>query len=97
MDKETILKNLRAHKNDIESFGVSQIGLFGSHISGNANVDSDIDMYVIFEECKSSYDNLFGLYDYLEALFPGKKVDIITKGGVSPYLEPEIMDNTIYA
>lgn len=97
MDKATILKKLRAHKNDIESFGVRQIGLFGSYASNDANADSDIDIYVIFEESKASYDNLLNLYDYLEALFPEKQVDIITEGGVSPYLEPEILENTVYA
>ncbi len=75
MTKDDILLKLTENKNYItEYFGVDKIGLFGSYANGLENSDSDIDFYVEFKE--KTFDNLAGLWVYLEEQF-GRKVDII--------------------
>jgi len=77
MTKETILKRLKEQKNIIKSqFSVSKIGLFGSYAKGQQTINSDIDFYVEFE--KKSFNNLSGLWVFLEELYQ-KKIDIIHK------------------
>jgi len=66
-----VLDFLKKHKKEIkEKFKVRKIGVFGSIIN-NQNPE-DIDFYVEFEE--KNFDNIAGLWSYLEKRF--KKVDI---------------------
>ena len=77
MNKIEILDILKNKKQEIEQqFEVSKIGLFGSYAKDMQTENSDIDFYVEFQ--KKSFDNLAGLWVYLEELYP-KKVDIFHK------------------
>ena len=81
MTKEDILQTLRQQENFIkQEFDVEKIGLFGSYAKGKQTEYSDIDFYVEFR--KKTFDNLAGLWVYLETLFH-KKVDIFHKHGNS--------------
>ena len=47
MNRQTILNYLSEHKSEFEQeFGVSKIGLFGSHARSEAQQESDIDIVV---------------------------------------------------
>ena len=77
MNKIEILDILKNKKQEIEQqFEVSKIGLFGSYAKDMQTEDSDIDFYVEFK--KKSFDNLAGLWVYLEELYH-KKIDIFHK------------------
>jgi uncharacterized protein len=36
------------------------------------------------------------VYDFIEKLFHDKKVDIVTKNGLSPYIGPKILNEVLY-
>ncbi|WP_294950898.1 nucleotidyltransferase domain-containing protein [Sulfurovum sp.] len=77
MTKKDILQTLQQQENFMKKeFGVEKIGLFGSYAKGKQTESSDIDFYVEFR--KKTFDNLAGLWVYLETLFH-KKVDILHK------------------
>lgn len=77
MTKYEILQTLAEQKSHIEKeFEVSKIGLFGSYAKDTQSQDSDIDFYVEFK--RKTFDNLAGLWVYLENLY-NKKIDIIHK------------------
>jgi predicted nucleotidyltransferase len=77
MTKEEILQTLREKQNFIkQEFDVDKIGLFGSYAKDKQTVNSDIDFYVEFS--KKTFDNLAGLWVYLEELY-NKKIDIVYK------------------
>ena len=77
MTKEEIIETLKEQKEIIsKQFSVSKIGLFGSYAKDKQTSKSDIDFYVEFE--KKSFNNLSGLWVYLEELFK-KEIDIIHK------------------
>lgn len=64
--------------------------LFGSFARGEATKSSDIDIMVEFEEGTSMGLAFFGLStDLMERL--GKKVDITTVDGFSPYVVDRVM------
>ena len=67
-------------KNIQKNFSVNKIGLFGSYANNTQTKDSDIDFYVEFKQ--KTFDNLSGLWVYLEELYQ-KKVDIVYKHGNS--------------
>jgi len=66
-----VLDFLKTHKKELkEKFKVKKIGVFGSILK--KDLPDDIDFYVEFEE--KNFDNIAGLWNYLEKKF--KKVDI---------------------
>ncbi len=77
MTKDDILNELSKNKSYIEqNFEVDKIGLFGSYAKGKQTEDSDIDIYVEFKH--KTFDNLAGLWNYLEELYH-KKIDLFHK------------------
>ena len=94
--KENILNIIRSHKSDIEKFGVKDIGLYGSYVREEQSEESDIDLLVDLNPDFEKFDNYMALYDYLEHLFRGEKVEIVTKSGLSPYIGPKILNEVVY-
>ena len=77
MTKDEILNELSKNKSYIEqNFEVDKIGLFGSYAKGQQTEDSDIDIYVEFKH--KTFDNLAGLWNFLEELYH-KKIDLFHK------------------
>ena len=82
-----IMSLLKKHNDILKKYKVKRIGLFGSYIRGEQKRYSDIDFLVEFEE--PTFDNFMDLIFYLEDLFR-KKVELITNGSLSPYIEPYV-------
>jgi predicted nucleotidyltransferase len=73
--------------------GARNVRIFGSVSRGQAGAASDLDFLVEMEKGRSLLD-LVGLWQDLEDLL-GCKVDVITDGGVSPYLRSRIYAEAI--
>jgi predicted nucleotidyltransferase len=87
------IDELRARRHEILSMaarhGASDIRVFGSVLHGNDRPDSDIDLLAEFEPGRSLLD-VIGLEQELEELL-GRRVEVLTVGGLSPYLEERIL------
>ncbi len=94
--KSEILMALQSCKPKLSLYGVSALGLFGSHARNAARTSSDIDLLIDFEPGKENYDNYMAVYDLLESLFGNEKVEIVTKNGLSPYIGPAILNSVVY-
>ncbi|MCD6408140.1 nucleotidyltransferase family protein [bacterium] len=92
MKKEEIIELLKAHKKDIEKFGVKRIGIFGSFVRNEDVENSDIDLIVEFKKGAGTFKNFGGLIEYLERLF-NRSVDILTPIGVESIRNEEIKEN----
>ena len=74
---EEILLELKKRRKELrDKFGVKRIGLFGSYSINKQTKNSDIDIFVEFKE--KSFDNVVGLWNFLEVKF-NKKIDLIYK------------------
>ena len=82
-----IMKTLKEQADVLRKYGVKRIGLFGSYVRGEQKEDSDIDFLVEFET--PNFDNFMDLAFYLEDIF-GRKVEIMTNGSISPYIQPYV-------
>lgn len=71
------LIKLREHLAEFRALGARRIGVFGSFVRGEAREDSDVDVYVEFDDRQRTYDNFFDLHERLEKLF-GRPVDLVT-------------------
>ena len=79
----------------VSTLNPEKIYLFGSHAWGTATPDSDIDLLVL--ENRGSYTNYLNLYYRLESLFPGKKVEVVSKRGVKAGYFDAIKPELLYA
>ncbi len=90
-NKEALLQLLTGHSKEIKSFGVKQLGLFGSFVHDTAiHPDSDIDLLVEFEPNEKTFDHFMDLSFYLEELL-GRKVELVTPQSLSPHIGPYIL------
>lgn len=74
--------------------GVVKAGIFGSYARGEAKKRSDIDILIQVKKRKFSLFDLVGLQQELEKRF-GKKVDLLTYRGLSPYLKDYILKDEV--
>ena len=70
-------------------YGARRVRLFGSVARGEATAKSDVDFLVHMDRGRS-YLDLVGLWQDLGELL-GRKVDVITDRGISPYLRGRIL------
>ncbi|WP_262248529.1 nucleotidyltransferase family protein [Parapedobacter soli] len=94
--KSEVLAAIKGNKKALAKFGIKSIGLFGSYARESQNEESDIDILLDFEGDKETFDNYMATYDLLESLFNGKRVEVVTKNGLSPYIGPKILNEVIY-
>ena len=73
--------------------GVRSIRVFGSFARGEETVDSDIDFLVELEPTRSLLDMISMKYE-IEDL-TGRKVDVVTAKGISPYLVEQITKEAV--
>jgi predicted nucleotidyltransferase len=87
---ETIGATLSAHKEELaSSFGVSEIGVFGSVASGTANEKSDVDMLVSFSR-PVGFIAFMRLERRLQEIL-GRKIDLVTRKALRPYIGKRIL------
>jgi len=73
--------------------GVRSVRLFGSAARGRARPGSDLDLLVRMEEDRSLLDLIAFQQDLEESL--GRKVDVISEGGINPYLKERILNEAV--
>jgi len=94
--KDTIIKALRSRKDEFSKYGIRNVGLFGSYIRNEQDKDSDIDLLIDFDPESESFDNFMAVYDIIEQLFKGEKIEVVTMNGLSPYIGPSILKEVQY-
>jgi predicted nucleotidyltransferase len=73
--------------------GIREIALFGSVLRDDFGPDSDVDVLIEFRPgAKRSLFGLERMSQELQAL-AGRRVDLVTKGGLSPHLAGRILRN----
>jgi len=91
------LDDLRRRKTAImqlaAKYGIRRVRVFGSVAREQAGTSSDVDLLVDFEQGRSLLDQVGFQQDVGDLL--GCQVDVVAEGGISPYLEPRIMEDAV--
>ena len=80
-------------------YGVKELSLFGSSARGEMLPESDIDLMVEFEPgLRIGRIKFESLVEELE-LLAGRRVDLVTKRGLKPWIRPTVLKDAqvIYA
>ncbi len=89
-----IKSTIRSHKAEFaEKYGVSEIGIFGSVVRGEAREGSDLDVLVSFDRPVT----LFGMMDLefqLEELVENR-VDLVMKRSLKPRIGKHILKEVV--
>lgn len=93
--KDRILGLIRGNQDRIRAYGVRKVGLFGSFVRDEQNLESDIDLLVEFEQDKKTFDNFMHLSFFLEEVLK-RPVEIVTTDALSPYIGPHILKEVEY-
>jgi len=96
-DLETIKRKIAENKAYLrETYGVTEIGVFGSFARGDNDADSDIDISVEInhEKVPVGLFEFAGMQFYLEEIL-GQKVDLVTKTGIKPLIKDRILSQLI--
>jgi len=92
-----IIKEKIAQKKDFlrETYGVEEIGIFGSVARGDSSANSDIDIAIeLNHKVPVGLFEFAGMQFYLEDLL-GKKVDLVIKTGIKPIIRDKILSQLI--
>ena len=90
------LSVIETHLAKIKALGARRIGVFGSFARGDAREDSDVDVFVEFEDEKRTYDNFFALHELLETIL-GRRVDLVTDKALTATKARVILPTVQYA
>lgn len=95
-DLETIKRKIAQNKEYLrKTYGVEEIGVFGSFARGDNDANSDIDIAIelsrkvpvgLFEFARMQF--------YLEDVL-GRKVDLVIKSGIKPLIKDKILSQLI--
>ena len=86
LSKKHIKDEISSNSMLIRQHGISKIGLFGSFARQDQKSGSDIDILIDFQKGEETFDNFMAICDLLDTIFKGYKVEVVTAGGLSPYI-----------
>ena len=91
--KQKLNQNLTQIK---QRYHITQLGIFGSYIRGEATENSDLDILVEFEpQAKFGLLTFCELENYLSELL-AIKVDLVMKDGLKPNIGENILREVVY-
>lgn len=82
--------DIQSLKSILLNNGVEFAAIFGSRARGDNKSDSDLDILIRFKKDDKSLLDLIHIENLLSDEF-GVKVDLVTEGGMSPYVKPYIL------
>ena len=89
-DRDSILRTIHDIRQSLVRLGVVQIGVFGSFIRNEQTPESDVDILVDFLPAQHTFDNFMNVSLLLEKAL-GRRVDLVTRESLSPYIGPHIL------
>ena len=91
--RRDIFNLLEKHRDEIKSFGVRELGIFGSFAREEQTDKSDVD--VLVEMDSRTFDAYMNLLFFLEDLFD-RKVDLVVKDTIKPIIRNRVLREAIY-
>ena len=89
MRRREAIELLRRHRSAIAAHGVRALYLFGSTRRDEAKPESDVDLFVDYEEGFSLLD-LVAVKEQIDQIL-GVRADLTTRGGLHPVLRDDIL------
>lgn len=92
--RDDVIATLRAHQSELRQLGASHLFLFGSTARNEARAESDVDLFMDFDDPKFSLIDLLTLKYRLEDVLH-RPADLMTRGSLHPRLGDAIERNAV--
>jgi predicted nucleotidyltransferase len=89
MERDEAISRLRQHEADLKRLGVEHLYMFGSTARGEANHDSDVDLFFDYQKGKLGVYELMDVKEYAASIL-GRKTDIMTRDSLHKSLREAI-------
>lgn len=90
-----VISTLNLHKSEIfKNYNLKELGIFGSLVRGENNINSDVDMIVDYNITPDLLKYI-ELENHIEKLL-NVKVDLVIKNSIRPELKRDILNEVIY-
>jgi uncharacterized protein len=89
MTRSEAIDLLRQHRSAIAAHGVRALYLFGSTRRDEAGPDSDVDLFIDYDQGFSLLD-LVAVKEQIDQIL-GARADVTTRGGLHPILREDIL------
>jgi hypothetical protein len=89
MKRTETIALLRRHRSEIAAHGVRALYLFGSTRRDEAGPDSDVDLFIDYDQGFSLLD-LVAVKEQIDQIL-GAQADLTTRGGLHPILRDDIL------
>ncbi len=91
MNREHVIQALKLHERDIRAGGATSLFLFGSVLRGEAGPESDVDLFIDYDETGDfSIIELIRLKTEIAA-YLGREIDLTTRNGLHPVIRNRII------
>jgi predicted nucleotidyltransferase len=89
MDRHEAISRLQRHEADLRRLGVEHLYMFGSTARGEADRDSDVDLFFDYQKGKFGVYELMDVKDYAASIL-GRNTDIMTRDSLHKTLREAI-------
>ena len=89
MERDEAMRTLQQHEADLRRLGVEHLYMFGSTARGEANNDSDADLFFDYQKGKLGVYELMDVKAYAASIL-GRKTDIMTRDSLHKTLREAI-------
>ena len=91
MDRKDVLARLAALEPRLRELGVGGLSVFGSYARDRAVEGSDLDVVVDkAATARFGFEALMGTFHMIQDTFPGVRIDLGTREGLSPYVREAV-------
>ena len=94
MKRDEAISRLKQHETDLKRLGVEHLYMFGSTARGEANEDSDVDLFFDYEKGKLGLFELMDVKEYAASIL-GRKADIMTRDSLHKTLRQQIEETAV--
>jgi predicted nucleotidyltransferase len=89
MQRDEAISRLQQHEADLKRLGVEHLYMFGSMARGEANNDSDVDLFFDYQKGKLGVYELMDVKEYAASIL-GRKTDIMARDSLHKTLREAI-------
>jgi hypothetical protein len=89
MGRDEAISRLQQHEADLKRLGVEHLYMFGSTARGEANHDSDVDLFFDYQRGKLGVFELMDVKEYAARIL-GRRTDIMTRDSLHKTLRQTI-------
>lgn len=97
MNKNDVIKKLRAHESELKAAGIVSLAVFGSVARGDNSLESDVDLLADFDVTKRYTLLTMGRLETRLAELLGTKVDLSSPEWLNESLKKQILNEAVLA